>query len=148
MAAGFGVFAIWMALDRGGVTHPARWPTVLLNAPRWLSTLWIVVRVIGATVTVPAAEEIAFRGYLLRRLSDADFEAVCWRKFAWMPLIVSSAAFGLLHSERWVAGSLAGVVYALAMQRRGRIGDAVGAHALTNALIAILVLVRGDWQLW
>jgi hypothetical protein len=34
------------------------------------------------------------------------------------------------------------------MLRRGRIGQAVVAHATTNALIAAWVLVRGDWYLW
>jgi hypothetical protein len=34
------------------------------------------------------------------------------------------------------------------MLRRGRIGEAVAAHALTNALLAIYVLVSGHWQLW
>lgn len=34
------------------------------------------------------------------------------------------------------------------MLRRGRIGDAVLAHATTNALLAAYVLVFHQWQLW
>ncbi len=34
------------------------------------------------------------------------------------------------------------------MNSRGRIGDAVFAHALTNALIAVAVIGGGQWQLW
>ena len=44
---------------------------------------------------------------------------------------------------RWQACS-----YALVYYRRGRIGEAVAAHAIANALIAFWVLTRGDWSLW
>jgi membrane protease YdiL (CAAX protease family) len=53
-----------------------------------------------------------------------------------------------MHGDRWLAGTLAGMIYAFAMMRRGRIGEAAAAHAFTNALLAIYVLVTGDWQLW
>ena len=38
--------------------------------------------------------------------------------------------------------------YAWAMYRRGRVGDAILAHATTNALIAAVVLILGNWNLW
>ena len=41
-----------------------------------------------------------------------------------------------------------GILYALAMYRRGKLGDAVLAHAVTNALIAVSVLATGDWTMW
>jgi CAAX prenyl protease-like protein len=97
---------------------------------------------------VPLAEEIAFRGFLMRRIASSDFESVNWRSFAWVPFLISSAAFGLLHGDRWLAGMIAGMIYALAMIRKGRIGEAVAAHAVTNALVAIWVLTTGNWQLW
>ncbi len=43
---------------------------------------------------------------------------------------------------------LAGVLYAAALLRRGRIGDALAAHATTNALVAAWVLFGGHWSLW
>ena len=49
---------------------------------------------------------------------------------------------------RWLAGTVAGMVYALAVYRRGSLGDAVVAHAVTNALIAATVLCFGAWGLW
>jgi CAAX prenyl protease-like protein len=109
---------------------------------------WIAFRVLAAVVTVPIAEELAFRGYLLRRLISADFEAVSFQAFTWFSLFASSLFFGLMHGERWLAGTLAGVLYALATMRSGRIGDAVVAHATTNLLLAAYVLVFGRWGLW
>jgi membrane protease YdiL (CAAX protease family) len=55
--------------------------------------------------------------------------------------------FGALHG-RWIAGTLAGMLYALAVYRRGELADAVLAHTTSNALIAVYVLVTASWSLW
>jgi len=39
-------------------------------------------------------------------------------------------------------------VFAVAWMRRGRLGDAILAHALANACIAVAVLGFGRWDLW
>ena len=82
------------------------------------------------------------------RLVSADFESVALRSFQWLPFLISSIAFGVLHGERWLAGTLAGMIYALVMMRRGRIGEAVVAHGITNLMLAAWVLSTGQWQLW
>ena len=143
-AAGALVFAIWIGLDRTSSTAPA----ALLHASSAARISWIALRITGAVLTVPIAEELAFRGFLLRRLVSADFESVSWRAFSWAPFLISSAAFGLLHGDRWLAGTIAGAVFALAQLRRGRIGDAIAAHAAANALVAAWVLQTGSWALW
>jgi exosortase E/protease (VPEID-CTERM system) len=144
-AAGVLVFAIWIALEPAG--HAAA-PAALLAASSLARIAWIATRILGAIVIVPIAEELAFRGFLLRRLVSHEFESVGWRTFAWAPFLISSAAFGILHGERWLAGTAAGALFALAQLRRGRIGDAIVAHAIANALVAAWVLYAGDWQLW
>ena len=96
---------------------------------------------------MPLAEELAFRGYLTRRLIAAEFRDVPPGQFGWSSLLVSSVLFGTLHG-RWVAGTLAGLLYALALYRRRELSDAVLAHATTNALIAADVLLAGAWSLW
>jgi CAAX prenyl protease-like protein len=107
----------------------------------------LAMRVVGAVCTVPIAEELAFRGFLARRLVAVDFERVSFRTFTWVAFIGSSIAFGLMHG-RWLAGTIAGMAYALIVYRRGELGDAVAAHAITNALIAAYVLATGAWLLW
>ena len=103
---------------------------------------------LAAVVTVPIAEELAFRGFLIRRLMAADFVALDIRSFSYLAVLISSVAFGLLHGDRWIAGTVAGLLYAVVFLRRGSIGDAVVAHATTNALIAAMVLIGGKWYLW
>jgi exosortase E/protease (VPEID-CTERM system) len=150
MALGIGaaVFALWVALDRFASLAPAAAPAAFVHAPLAARTTWIAIRVLGAVITVPIAEELAFRGFLLRRLAGADFESVSLRNVPWMPMVISSLAFGILHGERWLAGAIAGMLYALAMSRRGRLGDAIAAHGFTNLLLAVWVLATGNWALW
>jgi exosortase E/protease (VPEID-CTERM system) len=143
--AGVVVFAIWIALEPAG--HSAA-PAALMDATKTARVAWIALRIFGAVAMVPVAEELAFRGFLLRRLSSSDFESVSWKTFAWAPFLISSAAFGIMHGERWLAGTIAGALFALVQVRRGRIGDAIVAHAVANALVAAWVLLGGNWKLW
>ena len=145
VAVGVAVFALWMWGTPGTAKSL---PAALAATTSAWSFTWIVLRVIGGVVTVPIAEELAFRGFGVRRLIAADFESVPWRAFSWGSLLISSLLFGVMHGERWLAGIVAGMLYALAMRWRGRLGDAVVAHAVTNGLLAVWVLAFGRWELW
>lgn len=147
-AIGVVVFLIWIGFDRFTSALPEKMPVPLAAASPLARSLWLTLRVLAATVTVPVAEELAFRGFLYRRLLSADFESVSLRRFSWLALLISSAIFGLLHGDRWFVGTVAGSLYALALIRRGSMGDAVVAHATTNALLAVDVLAFHHWHLW
>jgi CAAX prenyl protease-like protein len=114
-------------------------------ADRWT---WIAFRVAAAVVTVPVAEELAFRGYLARRLMSRDFDSIPFTGLTALSIALSSIAFGLMHGQQWLVGILAGLAYAFALRWRGRIGDAVLAHAISNLLLAVWVLGFGDWAQW
>jgi exosortase E/protease (VPEID-CTERM system) len=143
--AGICVFALWISLDR---SQNLVMPAALAAVSPASRALWIAFRVLAAVVTVPIAEELAFRGYVYRKLIAREFQSVTFARFAWPALIVSSILFGLMHGNRWLAGTAAGLFYATAMIRRGRIADAIVAHATTNALLAGYVLATGKWQYW
>lgn len=142
-----------------GVLVGAAWiltaPATAADAPLavWLAELgpaaavaWIVVRGIGTIVLVPIAEELAFRGYLYRRLIGRDFHVIPPTRLSWLALVMSSLVFGALH-DRWLAAAAAGVVFGLVMVRHGRIGDAIVAHAAANALIFGWALAARQWSL-
>jgi exosortase E/protease (VPEID-CTERM system) len=141
------VFGIWIGLDRSAHAD-AGIPAGLQSLPAPARQAWLLFRTLGAVVTVPIAEELAFRGFLLRRLVAEKFEDVDFGVLKWPAIIISSVAFGLMHGGRWIAGSIAGALYAAVMIRRRSLTDAVVAHATTNALIAALVLAGGRWDLW
>jgi CAAX prenyl protease-like protein len=141
--AGVLVFGLWitLALNRsaGGSGLPAM--------PSFEALLWLTFRTIGSVITAPIAEELAFRGFLLRKLVDSDFESVSFRQFSWLSFLGSSILFGILHGE-WIAGIAAGMIFAAVMYRRGQLADAVGAHMTSNALLSAYVLLSHNWSLW
>jgi exosortase E/protease (VPEID-CTERM system) len=120
-------------------------PTPTISAQP--SATWLVTRTLGSVLVVPLVEELAFRGCLMRWLISRDFTNVPFTK--WTPWAVgaSSLVFGLLH-DRWIAATAVGVVYAALQLRRGRILDAVVAHAATNATVSAWVLWTGNWAHW
>ncbi|MGA3046460.1 MAG: exosortase E/protease, VPEID-CTERM system [Terracidiphilus sp.] len=146
---GAGVFAIWIAAswwtkDSAG-SQLGGALAALPPVSRWT---WIAFRVAAAAVTVPIAEELAFRGYLARRVMNREFDTVPFSNLTILSICVSSVLFGALHGHDWIVGILAGLAYAMVLKWRGRIGDAVIAHATSNLLLAAWVLLRGDWAQW
>jgi CAAX prenyl protease-like protein len=120
----------------------------LASLPSASRIVWIVFRVAAAVVTVPVAEELAFRGYLARRILSRDFSEVPFARLTLVSIGWSSIAFGVLHGQHWLVGIVAGLAFAAILRSRGRMGDAVVAHAVANLLLAAWVLARGDWGLW
>jgi CAAX prenyl protease-like protein len=142
------VFVLWVALEPVPDPETANMIPDALAHMHWAAAaFWLIARIVGSTVVVPVAEELAFRGYLLRRLISPDFTAVSPRQFTASSFLISSVVFGMLHG-RWLAGILAGMVYALAQYRRGQLTDAIVAHATTNGLLAAYVVIFGHWAFW
>jgi exosortase E/protease (VPEID-CTERM system) len=143
------VFIIWVGLDH--FSNPTADHDVSAG---WMSSsplaklIWIIFRVAAVVVTIPLAEELAFRGFLMRRLLSRNFESVSFQRFSWFALLASSVAFGFLQGGYWTAGSIAGILFGLAAIRRGRIGDAVVAHASANALLAVYILTFHKRHFW
>ena len=149
--AGVFVFALWI-LAAFWMERPAGEHAGVAKGLASLGTVqrmvWITLRVVAATVTVPLAEELAFHGYVARRIIAADVETVRYSRLTLVSILGSAAAFGVLHGRMWLAGMAAGVVFGLVAKIRGRLGDAVIAHAIANGLISVWVLTRGDYSLW
>jgi len=146
---GVGIFLVWAgpsffahqnAASSLGTALAALSPTTRIT--------WIAFRVVAAVVTVPIAEELAFRGYLARRLMARDFDRVSFLHLSLLAIGLSSVAFGVMHGQHWLVGIVAGLAFSLILRHRGRMGDAVVAHAVSNLLLAAWVLARGDWGLW
>lgn len=147
VAIGAVAFAAWMLLAPGpGPDEAATLDPAQLGEP-W-TTLWLLCRVIGSTLTVPVVEELFFRGFVVRRCIDAAADRVPVGKLTWFAFVVSSVAFGALHGEAWLAGIVAGMLFAGALAWRRSLADAVVAHATTNALLSGYVITTGSWTQW
>jgi exosortase E/protease (VPEID-CTERM system) len=147
IAIGVGVFGLWL-LAAHFLTRSSPEPAGLAALSPLHRSLWIAARIIAAVVTVPIAEELAYRGYLLRRFKSADFESVRFGDAGRWALLLSAVVFGVGHGSWWLPATAAGLLYGLLPMRTERLGEAIAAHATTNGLIAIWVLLLQQWQLW
>jgi exosortase E/protease (VPEID-CTERM system) len=141
------VFVGWAAAAYALLPHTGM-PDALTALAPLARTVWISSRALAAIVTVPIAEELAYRGYLMRRFGRADFESLPYRSVGWPAMVGAAVLFGAGHGTLWLPGIAAGAAYGWLVVRYGRLGEAVAAHATTNALIVIGVLAGNQWQLW
>ena len=146
--AGLAVAGLWIGLHRLGHVDGQALAGSLAAMSAWHRAVWIAVRVLAAVVTVPLAEELAFRGFLARRIVSAEVEAVPYARLTVMAVLLSAVCFGLMHGSMWGPGIVSGIVFGLLAKYRDRLGEAVAAHAVANLGIAVWVLARGDFGLW
>lgn len=146
-AAGVVAFALWIAAAQL-MSRAQGMPPELAALPATSRSVWIVLHLMVTLAAAPIAEELAFRGYLLRRIRAADFETVAPGSAAGWPLLASGLAFGLCQGSFWLPGTITGVIFGFVYTRTQRIGEAVAVHVTCNALLAAAVLGGSQWQLW
>ncbi len=143
LALGAGAFAIRFALD--GLPAGPKGHVTLASPPGLVPAIWTGCQVLAAATIVPIADELAFRGFLMRRLRSRFFLSVDPRSVGFVGILVSSIAFGVLYADHWLASVAAGAVFAIAYRRRGSMGDAVAAHATYGLMLAVSGLLTGQW---
>lgn len=159
---GVGVIVVWIGLDGlyptldelwsrifGGGSQPTKhWnPHEQFGAGSALAWLFIITRIFGSTLVVPMIEETFFRSFLYRYIVKPNFEEVSLKVFHLGALIITSVLFGFIHRE-WFAGILCGMAYQWLVLRKGHLGDAITAHAISNLLLGAWVVYKGAWQFW
>jgi exosortase E/protease (VPEID-CTERM system) len=147
VSLGAAMFCVWAGFAHF-LSTPAAMPEDLAKLPLPWRDAWIACRAAAAMITVPIAEELAYRGYLMRRIVSREFASLPMAAVSTPALVASAIAFGVTHGGLWLAGIGAGLAYGMIAKSTGKIGESVAAHATTNALIAIQVLLLGQWQLW
>ncbi len=141
------VFLLWMVAARY-LLEPEGVPAALASLSGPWRDGWIAARAAAAIVTVPIVEELAYRGFLMRRWLSAEFETIPFWAVRWPQLLLTALLFGAAHGSMWLPGVIAGLSYGAVLIRTGRIGESIAAHATTNGLIALCVIFGAQWQLW
>ena len=163
IVVGVGVCVMWVAIDpyypmQDAVLHKIGIGSEPKPAPAWnpfaqfgdgtaLAWLFVVVRTLGPALVVPPLEEVFFRSTIYRYVVNPDFEKVDHRKFHWPAFIITSLIFASIHHQ-WLAGILCGFAYQGLVLWKGRLSDAIAAHAITNFLLSLWVVWKGAWQFW
>jgi CAAX prenyl protease-like protein len=148
------VCVVWVGLD----PYYPKLQTVAKTETHWnpfeefggasgLGWFFVAVRTVGSALVVPPIEEAFYRSFLYRYFVKIDFTAMPLSQLHWLSLVVTSLIFGFSHYQ-WLAGILCGLAYQWLVLRKGRLGDAMTAHAITNFLLGIWVVWKGAWQFW
>ena len=146
-AAGAGVAWIWILLPvESAPGADELFTSALESVPLLWSVVWLLFRFVGAVITVPLAEELAFRGYLLCKCSRSVNYVHGRVPVSAMAILTSSLSFGLLHGA-WIAGILAGLAFAFVRLRSPHIGSAIVAHGIANLLVFLFAACTGQWSL-
>jgi CAAX prenyl protease-like protein len=106
------------------------------------------MRMISCTVLVPMLEELFWRGWLMRWLIDKDFERVPLGKYLPSAFWIVALLFASEHGPYWEVGLAAGIVYNWWMIRTRNLADCIWAHAVTNGILSVYVLLTDQWQYW
>ncbi len=165
VAVGVLVFVIWVGLDPYYPGQDALWfklgfgkdptkdpatpwnPFAQFGEASLLGWFFVLVRTLGSSLVVPPLEEVFYRSCLYRYLISPEFERVPLNRVHGMALALSCVIFAFTH-QQWLAAILCGVAYQGLVLRKGRLGDAMTAHAITNLLLAGWVVFRPDWVFW
>lgn len=146
LVGGLAVTALWLLLAQPNPETDQTFSDALQTAPTLGVVAWLLFRLLGSAITVPIAEELGFRAYLLCQMSSTPVATQGRLTFSLIGFTVSSVAFGLLHGA-WLAGTLAGAIYALVRYKSDHIADAIIAHSITNALLFAFAYYSGQWSL-
>jgi CAAX prenyl protease-like protein len=151
VAAGVLVFGIWVGLDGWYPKIPGKsepWnPLAAFPDVPVLAWGFVVLRIVGSSLVVPPLEEVFYRSFVYRYVVTPDFQRIPVGAWHTVAFLVTSGLFAVEHRE-WLAGLLCGFIYQGLVCWRGRLGDAMTAHAITNALLGIWVVWKGAWQFW
>jgi hypothetical protein len=111
-------------------------------------SVFLAFRVAGSALLVPVVEELFWRAWLMRWLISTHFTRIPLGTYAARAFWLSAALFAAEHGPYWDVGLAAGVAYNWWLVRTRSLADCILAHAVTNACLAVYVLLAGAWQYW
>jgi hypothetical protein len=154
---GVAVFAIWIAPDRIFPGYHSHWlftnsitGAVVSSLPESSRGDWAILalRTVRAAVFVPIAEELFWRGWLMRWIISQDFTKVPLGAWSARAFWIVAVLFAVEHGALWDVGLAAGILYNWWMVRTKSLGDVILAHGVTNAILSAYVILAGRWEYW
>ncbi|MDP2404414.1 MAG: CAAX prenyl protease-related protein [Methylotenera sp.] len=148
-AAGVAVLLVWI------LPYP-EWATLggdikgvdpFLTGDSFSAYIWLSMRIFGAAMVVPLMEELFWRSFLMRWLDNQDFLSVNPANISTFAIMMSASVFALEH-HLWLAGLFAGLVYALLYRIYKNLWVPIFAHAVTNGLLGLWIVMTGNWWYW
>lgn len=123
-------------------------------APQHQTNLYwmtVAMRFVRLVIAVPLAEEIFWRGFLMRYLTDldGDFWKVPFGTFHWRSLVSVTTLFVMIHApvDFFGAAVFGVLMYGVAVKTKS-LAACVVMHAVANLLLGIYVLGTQQWDYW
>jgi CAAX prenyl protease-like protein len=149
MGIGLVVYLLWVRMDWSWAMQGEA--TVGYNPFQEEATAGFIlagIRLFGASVVVPVMEELFWRSFLIRWIINPNaFKKVPLGLFTLGSFAATVVLFGLEH-HLWLAGMMAGAIYNGLLYQTRRLWPCVIAHATTNVMLGLHVLVTQEWQWW
>lgn len=109
---------------------------------------FLAVRFFGLAILVPIVEELFWRGFLLRWITDMEkWDSLPVEKFTPIAALIVSALFAVAHPE-WLAALVYGLGLCWLLKATKSLTACITAHAVTNLLLGIYILYSKNWALW
>jgi hypothetical protein len=164
VVAGVLAFLLWVGLDghypgaaelmtklglgqAPGAADPPWNPHAQFGEGSALAWVFIATRCAGSVLVVPPLEEVFYRSFLYRYLAGRNWAELPLGRWVPGPFFITALVFGFAHFE-WLPGILCALIYQGLVCWKGRLGDAITAHAITNLLLAVWVVGKGAWHFW
>jgi len=154
---GIAVFAIWIGPDRIFPGYHAFWlftnpvtGSVAASLPESSrgDVAVLTLRTLRAALFVPIAEELFWRGWLMRWIISQDFAKVPLGAWSARAFWIVAVLFAVEHGALWDVGLAAGILYNWWMVRTKSLGDLILAHGVTNLVLSAYVIFANQWQYW
>jgi CAAX prenyl protease-like protein len=83
---------------------------------------------------------------LLARLSQQPLLNINKLRFSLVALVISSVLFGIIHNDV-IAGTIAGLIFAVIRYRHNSLAEPIIAHISANIFVAVWAGATGQWVL-
>jgi CAAX prenyl protease-like protein len=148
---GLAVIVQWVALDKL-IAYPHIGTRTALNPFTDIESpgarlVFLAARFYGLVLVVPLMEEVFWRSFLLRYITDPDFTKLPHGTFSMTAFAVVALTFGISHTE-WLAAIITACAYALLLRHTRSLFACFIAHLVSNLALAIYVLKTGEWMYW
>lgn len=108
---------------------------------------FLSLRLLGLVVLVPVIEEFFLRAFVMRYVMAQDWWRIPFGQVDATAVVVGTVVPMLMHPAELVATAVWFSLVTWLMVRTRSIWDCIAAHAVTNLLLGVYVVVSGDWWL-
>ena len=161
LLAGLAVYVLWALPESlpwpGAVEWYRRWLVLMPGAlPDYAASrcyawenapLLALARLAGSAFVIAPIEEWFFRGFLMRWLTQRDWQSLPLRAVSRNAFWTTALVFAFEH-DRALAGLLAGMVYGALAAKTDSLRAPIVAHVTTNLVLGLHALLAGAYWFW